>query len=75
MTRPAQQAAIGYRDLVTRARNEQRRLVDVERRDAYAIVRMNEPEALNPLNGRLSGGGRRSRMLQTGVPARDRRSR
>jgi len=33
MTRPAQQAPIGYRDLVTRARNERRQLVDVERRD------------------------------------------
>jgi len=54
MTRPAQQAPIGYRDLLTRARNEQRRLVDVERRDGYAIVRMDEPEALNPLNGPMT---------------------
>lgn len=54
MTKPAQQAPIGYRDLVTRARNEQRRLVDVERLDGYAVVRMNEPEALNPLNGPMT---------------------
>ena len=54
MTKPARHAPIGYRDLVTRARNGQRRNVDVERRDGYAIVRMNEPEALNPLNGPMT---------------------
>lgn len=54
MTRPAQQAPIGYRDLVARARNEQREVVDVERSDGYAIVRMNEPDALNPLNGPMT---------------------
>jgi hypothetical protein len=51
VSEPAGQAPSGYRDLVTRARNEQGVLVDVECRDGYAVVRMNEPAALNPLNG------------------------
>lgn len=36
MTEPAQQAPIGYRDLVTRARNEQRRLDPAARSSASA---------------------------------------
>lgn len=54
MIKPAQQAPIGYRDLVARARNEQRELVTVEIRGGYAVLRMNEPQALNPLSGPMT---------------------
>jgi len=54
MTKPADQALISYRDLVAGARNDQRELVDVETRGGHAVVRMNGPEALNPLNGPMT---------------------
>ena len=50
----AQRAPAGYRDLVSEARRESRELVAIERRDRHAVVRMNEPDALNPLTGPLT---------------------
>jgi 2-(1,2-epoxy-1,2-dihydrophenyl)acetyl-CoA isomerase len=54
MAETPDQHPTAYRDLVTDARRDQRNLVTAERNDACAIVRMNEPEALNPLNGPLT---------------------
>jgi 2-(1,2-epoxy-1,2-dihydrophenyl)acetyl-CoA isomerase len=54
MTESTRQAPRGYRDLVSEARREDGELVDTERRDGYAVVRMNDPDALNPLNGPLT---------------------
>src|SRR5690348_9968477 len=54
MTETPREAPSGYLDLVTRAREEQRELVSVERGDGHAVVRMNEPGALNPLSGALT---------------------
>lgn len=50
----SRQAPSGYRDLVARARDDQRELVSVEQADGCAVVRMNEPGALNPLSGALT---------------------
>ena len=54
MTETPREAPSGYRDLVTRAREEQRELVSVEREAGQALVRLNEPGALNPLSGALT---------------------
>jgi 2-(1,2-epoxy-1,2-dihydrophenyl)acetyl-CoA isomerase len=54
MTDVPRPARRGYRDLVTEARSEARELVAVERKDRYAIVCMNQPDTLNPLNGPLT---------------------
>ena len=54
MTVSAEQPPRGYGDLVTAARSDDRGLVTVERRNGYAVVRLNEPEALNPLGRPLT---------------------
>jgi 2-(1,2-epoxy-1,2-dihydrophenyl)acetyl-CoA isomerase len=54
MTEIPQPAPSGYRDLLEQARDERRELVSVGRGDGYAVVRMSEPEALNPLSGPLT---------------------
>lgn len=54
MTENAEQPLRSYRDLVTAARGDDRDLVTLEREDGYAVVRMNAPDALNPLNGPLT---------------------
>ena len=54
MTEIAPQPPLGYRDLATAASGDGRELVTLDRNDGYAVVRMNEPEALNPLNGPLT---------------------
>ncbi len=54
MTETAGQPERGYRDLVNVAGSDGRALVTLERKDRYAVVRMNQPEALNPLGGPLT---------------------
>jgi 2-(1,2-epoxy-1,2-dihydrophenyl)acetyl-CoA isomerase len=47
-------AANSYRDLVAEAEADERELVSLDRMDGYVVVRMDEPQALNPLNGALT---------------------
>ena len=54
MTDNAQQPPHGYRDLVVAARSDPRDLVTLERGPGYAVVRINEPDVLNPLSGPLT---------------------
>ena len=54
MTETAPQAPNGDRDLVIEAERDERELVSLERKGGYAVVRMDNPEALNPLNAALT---------------------
>ncbi|MGE5286292.1 MAG: enoyl-CoA hydratase/isomerase family protein [Micromonosporaceae bacterium] len=54
MAEPVPQPPRGYRDLAAAARSADRAFVTLERRDGYAVVRMDEPEALNPLGAPLT---------------------